>query len=351
MEEEVIHYTDSWFSTAWLSYDRWRNFSYDQEWVLYLIWAVPALFLLRYLIRFFTNQRVPVALVEGERSFHWTSLLRFIPDLVMAFGISLLLVALARPQISQEVINEFTEGIDIALVMDISYSMQAQDFRPNRLEAAKETARNFINGRKQDRIGLVIFAGDALSLSPLTTDYALLNTFIDQVDFSLIPKGGTAIGSALGVATNRMRESEAKSKVIILLSDGDNTSGNLDPITAANLAHAYDIRIYTIGIGKEGMVNMPTQGYGQPQPRPSSLDETTLREIANIGEGAFYRVSNNEALEQVFKQIDELERSEVEVTRYQDVRDYYPIPLKWGILILMIWLFIKSSPISNILQD
>ncbi|HAA20756.1 MAG TPA: hypothetical protein DCP28_19060 [Cytophagales bacterium] len=349
--EEVQHYLDPWYSSAWWSIERWKGFTFDYPFLLYLLIAVPLLFLLRFAIRHFTNQKLAVALVKGEAPKDATTWLRFLPDVLMALALALCIVALARPQITQERVEEYTEGIDIALVLDISESMRAEDFQPNRLEAAKETARQFIMGRKQDRIGLVIFAGDALSLSPLTTDYDLLNSFIDQIDFSLIPKGGTAIGSALGVATNRMRESEASSKVVILLSDGDNTAGNLDPITAANLAHAYEIKIYTIGIGREGMVTVGRDILGQPRRMPSSLDESTLREIAKIGEGQFYRVSNNAALEEVFSRIDAYERSEVMVTRYEDTRDYYHIPLTWAVLFLLVWMFTKSTLLTNVLQD
>lgn len=348
--EESAHILDPWYSFSWWSLDRWQTFTYDYPWVLYFLWAIPALFLLRHLLRFLTNQKLPVALVKGEAPQDLSTLLRFIPDVIMSLALVWLVLSMARPQITQERIEESTEGIDIALVLDISESMRAEDFIPNRLDAAKETARQFIQGRNQDRIGLVIFAGDALSLSPLTTDYDLLNSFIDQIDFALINKGGTAIGSALGVATNRMRESEAKSKVVILLSDGDNTAGNLDPETAAELAHAYEIKIYTIGIGKEGTVTMGNF-LGQPRRVQSSLDETTLRKIAKIGEGRFYRVGNNRALEEVFSQIDKLERSEVTVTRYEDTRDYYDIPLTWGIVFLLIWMFTKSTQLTNVLQD
>ena len=348
--EDVQHYIDPWYSSAWWSIERWQGFTYEWPWVLYFLIAVPLLFALRWVLRYYTNQRLPVALVKGEAPQDYSTWLRVLPDVLMALGLALAVVALARPQITQELVEEYSEGIDIVLVLDISESMRAEDFQPNRLEAAKETARKFIEGRSQDRIGLVIFSGDALSLAPLTTDYDLLNSFIDQIDFSLIPKGGTAIGSALGVATNRMRESEADTKVVILLSDGDNTAGNLDPVTAANLAHAYEIKIYTIGIGRDGMVPV-VDNFGITRMAPSSLDETTLREIAKIGEGEFYRVSNNAALEEVFSRIDRYERTEIKVTRYEDTRDYYHVPLGWAIVFLLGWLFTKSTVLTNVLQD
>src|SRR3982750_3378990 len=161
-------------------------------------------------------------------------------------SVMLIFTALARPQKTNEKVEQWTEGIDIMIALDISQSMLMEDFTPNRLEAAKKVALNFINGRKQDRIGLVVFSGDAFSLTPLTTDYDLLKTYLNELNFDMIEKMGTAIGSAMAVVTNRMRESDSKSKVCILLSDGENTAGNIDPIKASQLAAAYGIKIYTI---------------------------------------------------------------------------------------------------------
>ena len=237
------------------------------------------------------------------------------------------------------------------LIIDISQSMQIEDFRPNRLEAAKDVARKFIQGRFQDRIGLVIFSGDAYSLAPLTTDYELLFTYIDDINFENIENRGTAIGSALAVATNRMRESESKSKVLILLSDGDNTAGNIDPITAAELASAFEIKMYTIGIGKEGQVPWGKDLFGRTNYVQSSLDETTLRKIADIGDGKFYRVSNEQALQEVFQEIDEYEKVEIKESRFSNTTDFYTVYLTWGIIFFLIWLMTKSTFVSNILED
>tara|TARA_B110000208_G_scaffold119864_1_gene146507 strand:- start:2640 stop:3449 length:810 start_codon:yes stop_codon:yes gene_type:complete len=269
----------------------------------------------------------------------------------MAAVMALVILALARPQTTDEQIEQWSEGIDIMMVIDISESMQIQDFQPNRLESAKEVARNFVKGRFQDRIGLVVFSGDAYSRSPLTTDYELLNTYIDGIDFSLIENRGTAIGSALAVGTNRLRESESESKVMILLSDGDNTAGNIDPITAAKLAAAYNITIYSIAIGKEGKVPFGQDFFGRPRYVENTLDETNLREIAKIGNGKFYRVSDKAALEAVFNQIDQLEKAEIKETRYKDTLDYYYIYLQWAIALLLFWLFLKTTFLSNLLLD
>jgi Ca-activated chloride channel family protein len=264
---------------------------------------------------------------------------------------ALIIISIARPQRTNEKVEQWTEGIDIMLVIDISESMQIEDFKPNRLEAAKETALKFIQGRYQDRIGMVIFSGDAYSLSPLTLDYDLLKSYIKDINFDMIENRGTAIGSALAVATNRMRESETNSKILILLSDGDNTAGNIDPITAAELAHSFDIKIYTIAIGQEGRVPFGKDFFGRTRYVENTLDETNLRKIADIGEGEFFRVSDNKALENVFQLIDQYEKAEIKETRYKDTKDFYVIYLTWAIVLLLAWIGLKSTFISNVLQD
>ncbi len=340
-----------WFSLSWFNPDTFNAFSWEYGFFLYCLLAIPFLFLLRWLINLHSRQRLTIALPEKQQKSSPISFLRFLPDLIMSLALALLIIALARPQKTNEKVEQWTEGIDIMLVLDISRSMEILDFKPNRLEAAKEVARKFISGRFQDRIGIVIFSGEAYSLSPLTTDYDLLNVYIDDISFEKIESRGTAIGSALAVATNRMRESESKSKVVILLSDGDNTAGNIDPITSAELAHAFDIRIYTIAIGREGKVPVGPNIFGQQQYANNTLDETTLREIARIGDGRFYRASDNKALENIFSLIDQYEKAEIKETRYRDTTDFYTIYLKWGILLLLTWLLLKSTFISNILKD
>jgi Ca-activated chloride channel family protein len=258
---------------------------------------------------------------------------------------------LARPQKTNEKVEQWTEGIDIILAIDISQSMQIEDFTPNRLEAAKDVARDFISGRIQDRIGIVVFSGDAFSLAPLTTDYDLLNAYLDEISFDMIENRGTAIGSAMAVVTNRMRESDSKSKVCILLSDGDNTAGNIDPITAAELAAAYDIKTYTIVVGKEGLVPFGKDYFGRPHMVENTVDETTMRNIAKISNGEFFRVTDNEALKNVFEKIDQYEKAEIKETRFKDTADFYFVYLRWAMVLLLIWLLLKSSFLSNVLQD
>jgi Ca-activated chloride channel homolog len=346
-----LNATDPWYSLTWFSPSTLQAFTWAQPIFLYCIPVVLLLFVIRWLTRYRFNQKLPVALVKKD--LHTTPLawLRMLPEIVYMLMLVLMLLAMARPQKTNEKVEQFTEGIDIMLALDISQSMQIEDFEPNRLEAAKDVARQFVQGRKQDRIGIVVFSGDAFSLAPLTTDYDLLNDYFDEINFDMIENRGTAIGSALGVVTNRMRESTSKSKVAILISDGDNTAGNIDPITAAELAGAYGIKIYTIIVGKEGLVPFGKDFFGRPNMVENTVDETTMRKIASIGGGQFFRVTDNQALVTVFSQIDEFEKAEIKETRFKDTSDYYTNYLLWGIILLLIWLALKSTFMSNVLQD
>ena len=350
MDDQMSN-TVSWFSSRWFHPDVLSNFDWQDPLWLYGLLILPVILLIRWFLSVKSRQKLPVALTKKDIKNDPIALLRFIPYLLMILVVALVFVAMARPQTTNEQVEQWSEGIDIMLVIDISESMQIQDFQPNRLEAAKDVALDFVKGRFQDRIGLVVFSGDAYSRAPLTTDYELLNTYIDDIDFDLIENRGTAIGSALAVGTNRLRESESKSKVLILLSDGDNTAGNIDPITAAKLASAYDITIYTIAIGKEGKVPFGTDFFGRTRYVENTLDETNLREIAKIGNGKFYRVSDKEALAAVFGEIDELEKAEIKETRYKDTTDYYIVYLKWAVVLFLLWLLMKSTFIANALTD
>ncbi len=340
-----------WYALDWFNPAVLNNFTWEFSLALFGLLLIPLFILARWILRFYMNQKLPIALMKSQVSANPINLVRLIPDLLLALVFALVIIALARPQKTNEKVVQWTEGIDIMLVVDISQSMQIEDFKPNRLEAAKKVAEEFIDGRFQDRIGIVIFSGDAYSLSPLTTDYDLLKSYIKDIEFEMIENRGTAIGSALAVATNRMRESDSKSKVLILLSDGDNTAGNIDPITAAKLATAYDIKMYSIAIGKEGKVPFGKDFFGRPRMVDNTMDETTLRKIAKIGEGEFFRVGDNKALENVFKLIDTYEKAEIQETRYKDTEDFYRNYLYWALVLFMLWMLTKSTFITNVLQD
>ncbi len=349
--DEQLYSGLPWYAPDWFYLSTLKNFTWEYRLALLGLLIIPVLILIRWTLRFYMNQKLPIALTKSQISSNPINLIRLIPDILLALVFALIIVALARPQKTNEKVEQWTEGIDIMLVVDISQSMQIEDFKPNRLEAAKNVAEEFIDGRFQDRIGIVIFSGDAYSLSPLTTDYDLLKSYIKDIQFDMIENRGTAIGSALAVATNRMRESDSKSKVLILLSDGDNTAGNIDPITAAKLATAYNIKMYSIAIGKEGKVPFGKDFFGRPRMVDNTMDETTLREIAKIGEGEFFRVGDNEALENVFRLIDTYEKAEIKETRYKDTEDFYRNYLYWALVLFMFWMLTKSTFVTNVLQD
>ena len=341
----------AWLNWDWFKLETLLGFEWEYPLLLYLILLIPLIFILRLITAWNRRQRLEVALFSTKAAWDPVSLLRFIPPTLLFLALAFMCIALARPQRTNERREQWAEGIDIMLVMDISQSMELEDLRPNRLEAAKSTALDFVNGRFQDRIGMVIFSGEAFSLSPLTTDYSLLSNYIQDITFGMIQTDGTAIGSGIAVATNRMRESTAKSKVMILLSDGENNAGNIDPIMAARLAYAHGIKIHTVAIGKEGQIFYGYDPLGRPAYHENSLDETTLREIARIGEGRFFRVSDNQGLQEVFAEIDQMEKTEIKETRYKDTMDYYDVYLSWAIAMFLGWIFIKGTFVSNLLRD
>lgn len=348
MENDLI---TPWYSLSWFEPTILRSFSWENPLFLWVILLVPLVFVVRWAMRYYLSQKLPVAVSARDLKSSPANLVRLVPEILLMLVLTLLLTALARPQKTNEKVEQYTEGIDIMMAMDISQSMQIEDFEPNRLEAAKKVALDFINGRRQDRIGLVVFSGDAFSLAPLTTDYDLLRSYVKDINFEMIENRGTAIGSALAVVTNRMRESEAKSKVCILLSDGDNTAGNIDPVTAAELAAAYGIKVYTIVVGREGLVPYGKDFFGRPNMIENTVDETTMRKIAQIGGGEFFRAADNEALASVFDRIDQLEKAEIKETRYKDTSDYYFVYIQWAAGLFLLWLLFKSTFISNVLQD
>jgi Ca-activated chloride channel homolog len=343
-----------WLSWQWFNPELLRNFHWENKIFLLLIPAVPLLFILRWLFYFSIREKFDVALPASEiRKWSFVQFLRLIPISVQVLFVVFAIIALARPQSVNERVDQFSEGIDIVLAMDISESMRLEDLRPNRLEAAREVARKFIAGRNNDRIGLVVFAGDAYSLAPLTNDHELVNDYLEEMNFNMIDNPGTSIGNAIGVAVNRLNESDSDkaAKIMILMSDGENTSGLLDPVTAAKLAYAYNIKIYTIGIGKEGDVSFGRDSTGRKLTVKSHLDETLLRKIAEQTRGNYYRAINNNALSEVFLTIDKLEKGKVVESRYKDTRDYYHIYLSWSIFFFLCWMILKNTFLNNFLED
>lgn len=358
---------EPWYSLHWFDPAQWQQFRVVYPSALAFIPAILLLFALRYYLYRKTQQRLILSLSQLDPSqnqnrrarsyWSWLSGLRYLLPVSVFIGTAFLLIALARPQIVREQRDEQSEGIDIMLAIDVSESMREADLPPTRLAAARRVAQRFINGRRNDRIGLVVFAGEAFSLCPLTTDYGLLKQYLSDLDTQMIPTSGTAIGDALARCINRMRDrsvlpvdttlvqvtepEKGRSKIIILLSDGDNTAGNLDPVTAARLAKAFAIRLYTIAVGR------PVASASTAV----TVDEGILKTIATIGNGSFFRATDAKRLRTVFAQIDRLEKAPVRVRIYEDVQDYYRIYLYWGIAFLLFALALKTTIFGNVLED
>lgn len=254
-----------------------------------------------------------------------------------------LVIALARPQSSLSWQNSTTEGIDIMIASDISGSMLAEDFHPNRLEAGKNIAIDFIKNRPDDRIGLVIFSGESFTQCPLTIDHDVLINLFKQVKYGMIDDG-TAIGMGLATAVNRLKDSKAKSKVIILLTDGSNNMGSIAPLTAAQIAKDFDIRVYTIGIGTHGYAPYPVQTpFGvQYQRMPVDVDEGTLTKIADITGGKYFRATDNQTLKNIYEQIDKLEKAKIAVTQYHKKTELF-LPFAFAALLLLSLEFILKN--------
>ena len=333
-----------------LRYSTLVGYQWQQPRLLLLIAAVPLLFVLRWVLAR-RRAQVAVAFAPGTGQGDWMAALRFVPDAVLALALSFGLVALARPQRTDERVEQSGRGIDLVLALDVSGSMEIQDLRPNRLEAAKRIAADFLQTRVGDRLALVAFAGDAYSLAPLTTDYDLLREDLAGLRVGLIKNDGTAIGTALGVATNRLRESTARSRVCILLSDGESNAGSLDPLLAAQLAHAFGIRIYTIGLGQDGFVPYGQDSLGRPRYVQTRLDETTMRQLAAAADGQFFRATDAAGLRAVFQQINRLEKSEIKQLRFRNTKDFYRPYLWLSIGLWLLWLGLKSTFLSNPLED
>lgn len=251
-------------------------------------------------------------------------MLRHLPFLLRVLAIGFLIIALARPQNINSWDESQTEGIDIVMALDVSGSMLAQDLKPDRMEAAKKVAAEFITDRERDNIGLVIFAGESFTQCPLTSDHGILLNLLHEVKYGMI-EDGTAIGLGLANSVNRLKDSQAKSKVVILLTDGSNNRGQIAPITAAELAKSYGIRVYTIGAGTRGMAPTPMMTpFGmQMQNMPVEIDERTLTEIASITGGEYFRATDNKSLKDIYSQIDQMEKTIIRMSKITKKQELY----------------------------
>ena len=275
--------------------------------------------------------------------------LRHLPFVLRSIAIALIIIVLARPQAVDSWEKSETQGIDIVLAVDISGSMLSQDLQPNRMEAVKKVAAEFVTERTNDNIGLVIFAGESFTQCPMTTDHKVLLNLLNEVDFGMI-EDGTAIGLGLATSVNRLKDSQSKSKVVILLTDGSNNRGQIAPLTAADLAKSYGIRVYTIGAGTKGMAPTPVQTpYGiRMQNMPVDIDEEVLTNIADLTGGKYYRAVDNESLRGIYREIDQLEKyliSVENVTRKQEL--FMPFAL-WALALVVIELILRRTWLRNI---
>ena len=308
--------------------------TFAHPYLLLLLIVIPLLivwYILRYRKQKPALQFSNISLFKG---LHKTFRQRAYPLLfaLRMVAVGAVIIALARPQSKLSRQEMKVEGIDIVLAMDVSGSMLAEDFKPNRLEAAKKVASDFIDGRKNDRMGLVVFSGEAFTQVPLTIDHGVLLKQLHAVKSGMV-KDGTALGDGLATAINRIKDSEAKSKVIILLTDGINNMGAVDPQSAAEIAALYNIRLYTIGVGTKGLAPYPFRdqfGRIHYQNIPVELDEGLLTQMAqSTNDGQYFRATNKKSLEKIFKQIDEMEKSKIDVTQYAQTKDEY---MGWLIL-------------------
>lgn len=275
--------------------------------------------------------------------------LRHLVFVCQVIAIAFFVVVLARPQSSSNWENVTTEGIDIIISLDISSSMLARDFSPDRLEAAKNVAMEFISGREYDRMGLVVFAGEAFTQCPLTTDRAVLLNLFKDIQSGLI-EDGTAIGNGLATAVSRLKDSEAVSRVVILLTDGENNRGEVAPMTAAEIAKTFGIRVYTVGVGTVGTAPYPVQTpFGiELRDMEVKIDEDLLTQIASITGGQYFRATSNKKLEEIYREIDKLEKSKIDVQQYsRKSEEFLPFALL-GALFLIAALFLRTTIFRSI---
>ena len=318
---------------------------------LYLF-AILVPLIIWYLLKLRDSQAtLQVSSVEGfeKAPRTWKHILKHGLFILRIIAIAFLIIVLARPQSTDRWQNMSTEGIDILIALDISSSMLARDFQPNRLEASKDVAIEFISGRPNDRIGLVIFSGESFTQCPLTADHAVVINLFKDVRSGMI-EDGTAIGMGLATSVNRMKDSNAKSKVIILLTDGVNNKGAIAPLTAAEIANTFGIRVYTIGVGSEGIAPYPVQTpYGtQLQNMEVQIDEEVLQNIAEMTDGKYFRATNNQKLIEIYQEIDQLEKTKIDVTEFSKKKEEYLSFLLFAGIILLSELLLKNTMLRNI---
>jgi Ca-activated chloride channel homolog len=327
------------------------NIEFANPGFLYLLALVPLMVAWYWFRR---GKSIPSLQVSGTEVFEKTpkSIRHYLYHFMFiarAIAVALLIIALARPQTTTKRQDVSIEGIDIIVGLDISGSMLAQDLKPDRLEAAKNVSQDFFTGRPNDRIGLVVFAGEAFTQCPLTTDHLIIEDMLDDIKSGLI-QDGTAIGDGLATAINRLKESQAISKVIILLTDGQNNAGSIAPLSAAEIAKIYGIRIYTIGVGTIGFAPYPVQTpFGiQYQSMEVKIDEDLLKKVADMTDGKYFRATDNTKLKEVYQEIDQLEKSKIDVTEFRKKHEEYRNLALFGFILLILELFSRLTIFRSI---
>ena len=320
-----------------------NGIDFTQKEFLWLLLLVPVLVFWYVLKHKKQTAQLSISSVQGfQKNAIWSALKHFLTGLRL-IAVILVVLALARPQtVDVSSKTKTTRGIDIVMAIDVSASMLAKDLKPNRLEALKNVAADFIKGRPNDRIGLVEYAGESYTKTPITSDKSIVLQSLRDIKYNTVITGGTAIGMGLATAVNRIKDSKAKSKIIILLTDGVNNAGFIDPQTASELAVEYGIKTYTIGLGTNGMALSPIAirngvfQYGKAQ---VEIDEELLKQIAEVTGGKYFRANNNRKLKEIYKEIDKLEKTEVEEFKFYNYEEKFR-PLIWITLVLLMFEFL-----------
>ena len=329
-----------------------QNIEFSNPGYFALLVLIPALLFWEYWKK---PQREPIMGYSDLKAIDhidsWRSMLIFLPRILRYLGLALMVIALARPQLSltEEEVN--AEGIDIMMSMDLSSSMLAQDFVPDRLSVSKEVAQEFVDGRIHDRVGLVVFAGESYTQCPLTTDHTIVKSFLADLQVGRL-QDGTAIGMGLASAVNRLKDSEAKSKVVILLTDGVNNAGYVKPLTAAEIAKEFNVKVYTIGVGSMGIARSPVNRrsdgryvFGNSR---VEIDEALLREISEMTGGKYYRAIDQESLENIYREIDTLEKTEMEINVFKRYKDEFRTFLVLALVFLILEFILSKMILRSI---
>lgn len=324
----------------------------NPEWFLLLVLLIPVI------IFYFVKWKSNTSYLSHSKDFTssslktWKSRLIHLPFFLALFGAMLLIVAMTRPQSTISWNEQEVEGIDIVMAIDLSSSMLARDFKPNRFESSKKLAMEFTEGRTNDRLGIVVYASESFTQSPITSDISVIKNVLKDLEMGWL-EDGTAIGNGLATAVKRLKDDQAESKVIILLTDGENNSGNISPSTAAELAKTFGIRVYTIGVGTKGEAEMPYardfSGRILYKKVPVNIDEETLKSISDITNGKYFRATGEGSLRAIYKEIDQLEKSKVSSTEFQEETELFHDWLLWGIILIVLSNILKLSVFKTLI--